>query len=96
VVPGEPVTIRKLSGGPDRAGSLHDSERNLLRLRLEPDAEPAKFSAADLVEIACPQTLYLGEVQGREDGLLIVSVEHSVDRATLSAIQQVWYRPENE
>ncbi len=67
--------------------------------RLEPGAARAahpEFVTADLVEVTCSQTLCLGEVQGREGELLIVNVEHSVDRAALAAIQQVWYRPASE
>jgi hypothetical protein len=98
---GDPVTIRKLSAGDGREGELHDQEGSLLRIRLESGRfEPGKaqpeFVTADLVEVTSSQTLCLGEVQGREGELLIVSVEHSVDRAALAAIQQVWYRPESE
>ncbi len=92
MTPGEPVTIRGLSGGQYEAGVLRECEGNLVRIRLE----RGEFNASDLVEITGPETLYLGEVQGREGGLLIVSVEHSVDRAALAAIEQVWYRPESE
>jgi hypothetical protein len=101
VVSGDRVTLRKLSLGDYREGSLHAQEGSLLRIRLEPGRlQPGKslpeFVRADLVEVTCPQTLCLGEVQGREGELLIVNVEHSVDRAALAAIQQVWYRPESE
>jgi hypothetical protein len=92
VKPGEPVTIRRLSGGQYEPGVLQECEENLVRIRLE----RGEFKASDLVEITGPETLYLGEVQGREGGLLIVIVEHSVDRAALAAIEQVWYRPESE
>ena len=106
VMSGDPVTMRKLSAGEYRRGSLHDQEGGLLRIRLEPGHfesgrfEPGKaqpeFVMADLVEVTCAETLCLGEVQGREGELLIVNVEHSIDRAALAAIQQVWYRPESE
>jgi hypothetical protein len=101
VISGDPVTIRKLSAGDSREGSLHDQEGSLLRIRLEPGRlEPGtpepEFVTADLVEVTCSQTLHLGEVQGREGELLIVNVEHSIDRGALAAIQQVWYRPESE
>jgi len=98
---GDPVTMRKLSAGEYREGNLHDQEGGFLRIRLEPGRfEPGKaqpeFVIADLVEVTCSETLCLGEVQGREGELLIVNVEHSIDRAALAAIQQVWYRPESE
>jgi hypothetical protein len=96
VMSGDPVTMRKLSAGEYRAGSLHNQEGSLLRIRLESGAAQPEFVTADLVEVTCSQTLCLGEVQGREGELLIVRVEHSVDRAALAAIQQVWYRPAGE
>jgi hypothetical protein len=96
VLPGDPVTIRRLSAGESRKGSLHDQDGSLLRIRLEFGTIQPEFAAADLVEVACPETLFLGEVKGSEGGLLIVNVEHSVDRAALAAIQEVWYRPESE
>ena len=92
VISGDPVTIRKLSAGDYREGNLHGQEGSLLRIRLEPGAAQPEFVTADLVEVMCPQTLCLGEVQGREGELLIVNVEHSVDRAALASIQQVWYQ----
>jgi hypothetical protein len=101
VMSGDPVTMRKLSAGDYRAGSLHNQEGSLLRIRLEPgrlesSGTQPEFVTADLVEVTCSQTLCLGEVQGREGELLIVRVEHSLDRAALAAIQQVWYRPATE
>lgn len=93
---GEQVTIRKLSGGPYRTGRLQHSEGNLLKIRLEADATQPELNLADLVELTCASTLCLGEIQGRQDGFLIVGVEHSVDRDALAVIQQVWYRPESE
>jgi len=86
-----------LTAGEYREGSLHDQDGSLLRIRLaEPGAAGPEFGTADLVEVTCPETLFLGEVQGQAGGLLIVKVEHSVDRAALASIQQVWYRPESE
>jgi hypothetical protein len=96
VLSGDPVTIRKWSTGDYREGILHSHEGSLIRIRLELERPQPEFVAADLVEVTCSQTLFLGEVQGREGELLIVKVEHSVDRAALAAIQQVWYRPESE
>jgi hypothetical protein len=97
VMSGDPVTMRKLSAGEYREGSLHDQDGSLLRIRLDSGAaSQPEFASADLVEVTCSETLCLGEVQGREGELLIVKVEHSIDRAALAAIQQVWYRPASE
>ncbi len=94
VLSGDQVTLRKLPDGDSREGNLHDQEGSLIRIRV--DKNEPEFLTADLVEVTCPETLCLGEVQGREGELLIVNVEHSVDRAALAAIHQVWYRPESE
>jgi hypothetical protein len=96
VLSGDPVTIRKVPAGDYREGNLHGLEGSLLSIRLGSGATHPEFVTADLVEVTGPQTLCLGEVQGREGEFLIVNVEHSVDRAALASIQQVWYRPESE
>jgi hypothetical protein len=96
VVSGEPVAIRKLTGGPSLSGFIHDSEGSRLRIRFQSDVDQPELSPADPVELTCPETLYLGEVEGMEGGFLIVGVQHSVDRAALAAIQHVWYRPESD
>ena len=96
VVPGEAVTIRKLSEEAYGQGDLRASEGNLLKIRLEPGVDELEFIAGERVEIRGSEVLYLGEIQGKEGPLLIVNVEHSVDLAALAAIQQVWYRPKSE
>ena len=93
---GDPVTVRKVPVGEYREGNLHDQDGTLLKIRLEPGALQPELVTADLVEVTCSQTLFLCEVQGREGEFLIVRVEHSVDRAALAAIQEVWYRPASE
>ena len=96
VISGDPVTIRKFSAGAYREGSLHNQEGRLSQDSPRTGGKQPEFVTADLVEVTCPQTLFLGEVQGREGELLIVNVEHSVDRAALASIQQDLYRPKSE
>jgi hypothetical protein len=96
VVFSEPVTVRRLPVGDWIPGILHSLEGSLLKVTIERKAGNPPFEASDLVEIACSQTVYLGAVRGRHDDLLTVGIEHSVDREALSAIQQVWYRPQGE
>jgi len=65
----------------------------LLKIYLAPVPAEIRLNAGDLVEIACPKTLYLGEIYSRQDRTMIVAVEHSLDREVLALIQQVWHGP---
>jgi hypothetical protein len=48
------------------------------------------FSLGALLEIECGSMLYLGELQRRSGSTATILVEHSVDRAKLASIQNVW------
>jgi hypothetical protein len=50
----------------------------------------SSFSLGALVEVASDETLYFGQVVGGQDHLLIVRVEHSVNRGALAAIHDNW------
>ena len=105
--PNDGGTVRLLQAEepvPCRVESLH-GRRLILRLSgspASPDANarnPAKDSAKDfkmgaLVEVLTEPFLYLGEVLGRQEELLIIEVEHSVNRKTLAAIQETWDVPQ--
>ena len=100
------VTVRLLPAAepmPCQVESLH-GRRLILRLpssKASPDAkanDAAKDSAKDLkmgalVEVLTEPFLYLGEVLGRQEELLIIEVEHSVNRKALAAIQETWDIP---
>jgi hypothetical protein len=88
--------IRRLPEGDARRGILQDVAGRLLKIRVGSDSTARDFTTGSLVEVACTQMLYLGEVHSQLDELVTVFVEHSVDRATLSAIRRVWYRPEGD
>jgi hypothetical protein len=93
---GQEAIIRRLPEGDSRKGILQDVAGRLLQIRVGPDSTARDFTAGSLVEVACTQMLYLGEVHSQRDELVTVFVEHSVDRATLAAIRRVWYRPEGD
>jgi hypothetical protein len=61
---------------------------NMLHLVL-PDGL-AGFSPGALVEIESESMLYLGEVRQRSGSAMDVLVEHSLDRARLSAMRDTW------
>jgi len=58
---------------------------------LDPVPAKADLNAGDLVEVNCPDTMYLGEVRSWQGATMIVGVEHALDRETLARIQQVWH-----
>lgn len=101
------VTVRLLPDAeplPCRVESLQ-GRRLILRLSTSTvplDANgkgPVKDSSKDLkmgalVEVLTEPFLYLGEVLGRQEEVLIVEVEHSVNRKALAAIQETWDIPQ--
>jgi hypothetical protein len=92
--PVQEAVIRRLPEGESQKGILQEVAGRLLRIRVAPDSTAHDFTTGSLVEVACPQMLYLGEVHSWLDEIVTVFVEHSVDRAALAAIRRVWYRPE--
>jgi hypothetical protein len=105
--PNDGVTVRLLPAAeplPCRVESLN-GRRLILRLSsnsASPEAngkEPSKDSSKDLkmgalVEVLTEPFLYLGEVLGRQEELLIIEVEHSVNRKALAEIQETWDIPQ--
>ena len=86
----EGVKVRRLPDGDVHAGRLEGREGQRLRLTTPPEDDSTEFGTGALVEVQCEQVLYLGEVQGREDSVMIIAIEHAVDRAALAAIQNIW------
>jgi hypothetical protein len=68
----------------------------MLRVQLPPGPAGSQFGMGALVEVESSRTLYLGEVRGCQGLLLLIAVEHAVDRGTLAAIQQVWQPPQDQ
>lgn len=90
---GEVVTVRLLPTGEPQPARLESQAGPRLRIRLTDDTAVPGLGASALVEVQSEQFLYLGEVLGRQQQLLIVAVEHAVNRAALAAIQDVWHTP---
>lgn len=53
----------------------------------------AEFRAGVLVEVQSPEAVYLGEVLERQDLYLVIAMEHTVERAALAEIENVWRKP---
>ncbi len=64
-----------------------------MSLHLDPQTGAPEFGMGTLVEIDGDQVFYLGEVLGRQGPVLMVAVEHAVNRTSLAAIQDVWQNP---
>lgn len=54
------------------------------------DLGASQFADGSLVEINWDKTTYLGQVYSRQDQVLVIGVEHAVDREPLSALQDAW------
>ncbi|MGA3028662.1 MAG: hypothetical protein ABSF98_28280 [Bryobacteraceae bacterium] len=94
--PDRQVTIRRLPDGEPQPAAGHSLTGALLRVELPPTPANRQFGIGALVEVESADVLYLGEVQGCQGPLLLIAVEHAVDRGTLAAIQQVWQPPQDQ
>ena len=84
------VTIRRLPDGEPQQGNRVSLAGALLHVELPPSAANRQFSTGALVEVESPAVLYFGEVRSDRDSMLVIAVEHTVDRAALAAIQKTW------
>ncbi len=57
---------------------------------MPPDAKGTEFVSGAAVEVKGEGILYLGVVLGRQESVMLVAIEHAVDRAALAALQEVW------
>ena len=87
----EPITVRRLPNGAPQPALLHNITSHLLHINLLPGAPNVEFKTGTLVEVACEQAVYLGEVQGRRSSLLMIAVEHAIGRSSLSALEEIWH-----
>lgn len=85
------MTIRRLPDGKIHSAFGGGREGPQLRVTVTSVADIKEFDLGALVEVLSEKMLYLGEVVGRMDAGLVVSIEHTVDRAALAAIQSIWH-----
>lgn len=88
------VNVRQLRDGRTQEGVCESLEGSHLQCRLLTTPAPGTFNAGDLVEVNAALTLYLGEITGRQDTLILIVVEHALNREALAAIHEVWHRPD--
>jgi hypothetical protein len=84
------VTVRCLPDGAPQQGNEDSAVGALLHVKLPPNALTRQFSMGALVEVETPRVLYLGEVHSYRDSMLVIAIEHTVDRAALASIQETW------
>jgi hypothetical protein len=88
------VTVRQLPDGKAHAGCLEGYEAQRLRIKLPPEAKGAEFTSGTPVEVKSEGILYLGVVlgvtEGGQESVMLVAIEHAVDRVALAALQEVW------
>lgn len=89
------VTVRRLPDGGSHPALFESLNGQILRILVPAGQVSAgvDMNAGDLVEVNCPKTMYLGEVRSRQGEIMVVGVEHALDRDTLALIQQVWHGP---
>jgi hypothetical protein len=88
------VNVRQLRDGRTQDGVCESLEGSHLQFRLLAAPAPGTFNAGELVEVNAAQNLYLGEITGRHDNLILIVVEHALNREALAAIHEVWHRPD--
>jgi hypothetical protein len=84
------VTVRRLPDGEPQQGKQNGRVGTLLHVELPPNPATRQFSVGAPLEVESPGVLYLGEVHSYRDSMLVIAVEHTVDRAALAAIQETW------
>jgi hypothetical protein len=69
---------------------LEGCEEQRLQITVPPDAKDAEFATGAPVEVKGERILYLGVVLGRQESVMLIAIEHAVDRVALAALQEVW------
>ena len=85
------ATIRQLPDGDPLPGRIEGREAQRIRLSVPSGARITDFKIGSPLEVQCEQFLYLGVVLGLQDSVILVGVEHAMDRAALTTIQSVWH-----
>jgi hypothetical protein len=82
------MKFRSLPDGAFQEAKEADWEENMLHLTL-PDGQ-AGLAPGVLTEIESESKLYLGEVRQCNGSAMKILVEHSLDRARLASMQDIW------
>jgi hypothetical protein len=85
------VTVRQLPDGEAHSGRLESGAGRRLQIAIPSTAKRAEFKPGAPVEVQSDRTLYLGAVLTRQDSVMSVAIEHTLDRTALAEIQEVWH-----
>jgi hypothetical protein len=85
------ATIRQLPDGDRQPIRIENREGQRLRVTVPPGTKSTEFAAGSLLEVQSEQFLYLGVILGWQDSVMLVAIEHTMDRTALEAIQNVWH-----
>jgi len=80
------VRMRVLPDGEPQHASVVGWQGRLLELSLG----ERNFPPGTLFEIEHGDMLYLGELQEKKGSVLVIAIEHSVDRDRLKPIREAW------
>jgi hypothetical protein len=86
------VTVRRLPDGEPEPARIESEGRRRIRVVLLRESR-SEYPAGTLVEVQAPEAVYLGAVVSRQDSSLAVAVEHTINRAALAEIENVWHKP---
>ncbi len=84
------MRIRSLPNGGSYNAEEVGFDGNTLHLNLLNQPAVAVPPPGALVEVESESALYLGEVRQSQAPSVTVFIEHSLDRARLAAIQNIW------
>ena len=84
------ATIQQLPGGDAVPVHIQNREDQTLSILLPPGAS-TNFTLGSLIEVQSPLCLYLGVVIGWRESVMLVSIEHVMDRGALEEVQSVWH-----
>ncbi len=83
------ATIRQLPDGDAVPGHIQNRQEQTLFVLLPPGFNAA-FQVGTLLEVQSDLFLYLGVVIGWQDSVMLVTIEHAMDRTALAEVQSVW------
>jgi hypothetical protein len=88
--PSEWVTVRQLPDGEAHSGRLESCDGQQLQITVPPESKSTEFISGGLIEVKCEGILYLGVILSRQESVMLVGIEHAVDRIALAALQDAW------
>jgi hypothetical protein len=83
------LELRCLQDGARHRGLHRGLVGRLLSVEVT-SVEDSEVAAGSLVEVNWDKTTYLGQVYSRQGPVLVIGVEHALDRESLSTLREAW------